>query len=240
MLLNPDTDPHDFEPPASVARMVADARVVIMNGADYDHWMERLIEASDRPDRIVIDVAALLGKRPGDNPHVWYDPTAMPDLAEALTRTLSALDPEGAAQYEQGRNGYLQSLEPLKARIAAIREKFPGAPVTATEPVFGYMAESLGLDMRNGDFQNAIMNQTEPSAHAIAAMEDDLRAQQVKALFYNGQVGDPLTERLLAIAREAGVPVVSVTETLPSGMTYAAWMLGQLDATEKALAGPSS
>jgi zinc/manganese transport system substrate-binding protein len=58
--------------------------------------------------------------------------------------------------------------------------------------------------------------------------------------FYNSQVTDPLTDRLLSIAHKANVPVVGVTETGPAGKTFANWMLSELDATEKALAGPNS
>jgi zinc/manganese transport system substrate-binding protein len=240
LLLNPDTDPHDFEPPASVARAVADAAVVIMNGADYDHWMEKLVEASASEDRTVIDVASLIGVKEGDNPHIWYNPAAVPALVDALAKDLVRIDPEGAAGYESRRAAYLETLAPLTAKIAAIKGRFAGAPVTATEPVFGPMAAALGLDMCNQAFQTAIMNEAEPAATDIAAIEDDLRNRRVKVLFYNEQVTDPLTERLLAAAKEGDVPVVGVTETLPEGSTYASWMIDQLNATEKALASPSS
>ena len=112
--------------------------------------------------------------------------------------------------------------------------------MAASEPVFGLMAEALGLKMLGEDFQHAIMNETEPSARAIAEVEDDLRSGRAKVLFYNSQVVDPLTERLLAVAKEAGVPVVAVTESMPKGKTYIGWMLDQLDATAKALAAPAS
>lgn len=240
VLLNPDTDPHDFEPPASVARAVADAAVVIMNGADYDHWMEKLVEASATPGRTVINVAALIGVKEGDNLHIWYNPAAVPALADALVAALTKVDPEGGAGYEARRAAYLETLVPLTAKIAAIKGRFAGVPVTATEPIFGPMADALGLEMRNQSFQTAIMNEAEPSATDIAAMEDDLKNRRVKVLFYNEQVTDPLTERLLAAAEEGDVPVVGVTETLPPGSTYASWMIDQLNATEKALAGPSS
>ncbi len=78
IIANPNLDPHDYEATPSTARAVADARIVIYNGADYDPWMDKLIAATDRPQRIVINVANLLGRKPGDNPHLWYDPAAMP------------------------------------------------------------------------------------------------------------------------------------------------------------------
>jgi zinc/manganese transport system substrate-binding protein len=238
--ISPDTDPHDFEPAASVARAVADARIVIMNGLDYDHWMEQLLEASSGSDRTVIDVASLLGAKAGDNPHLWYDPRAVPALAEAVTGALSAADPEGASGYESRHKDFVASLAKLNQKVAEIRDRYPGVAVTATEPVFGPMAEALGLTMLNQDFQRAIMNETEPSARAIAAIEDNLRNRRARVLFYNMQVVDPLTERLLAIAGEANVPVVGVRESMPAGKTYAEWMLDQLDRAAKALSAPSS
>jgi zinc/manganese transport system substrate-binding protein len=238
--ISPDADPHDFAPPPSVARAVADARLVIMNGLDYDHWMEALLEASPEGDRVVLDVGALVGAHEGGNPHLWYDPRAVPALAGALTAALSAADPDGAAQYQIRFNDYADSLDELDEKIAAIRERFAGTKVAASEPVFGLMAEALGLEMLGEEFQQAIMNETEPSARAIAEVEDDLRSGRAKVLFYNSQVVDPLTERLLATASDAGVPVVPVTESMPVGKTYVGWMLDQLDATAKALAAPAS
>ena len=88
-----------------------------------------------------------------------------------------------------------------------------GLPVTATEPVFGPMAEALGLTMRNQRFQLAMMNDTEPSARDVAAFESDLKERKVKVLIYNSQVSEKLTERLRDIAKRAKVPVIGVTET---------------------------
>src|SRR5262249_45025309 len=141
------TDPHDFEPTPSVATQVADASVVIFNGADYDPWMPRLIEASTNPSRKAIDVAGLAGHKPGDNPHVCYDPKARPALANALAETFAALDPAGAVGYQQRRDAFLAGIAPVQQRIDALKARLAGTPVTATEPVFGYMAEALGLDM---------------------------------------------------------------------------------------------
>ena len=128
----------------------------------------------------------------------------------------------------------------MNQRIAALRDRYAGTEVVASEPVFGLMAEALGLKVLGEDFQHAIMNETEPSARAIAEIEDDLRSGRAKVLFYNSQVVDPLTERLLAVAEEANVPVVAVTESMPAGKTYVGWMLDQLDAAAKALATPAS
>ena len=114
-------------------------------------------------------------RKPGDNPHLWYDPSTMPAYAKALSAALSQRDPAHQADYDQRLRAFLDALQPLQAKIAGLRGKFSGIPVTATEPVFGYMATALGFQMRNERFQLAVMNDTEPRASDVAAFENDLR-----------------------------------------------------------------
>jgi zinc/manganese transport system substrate-binding protein len=239
ILLNPNVDPHDFEATPTVARQIADARIVIYNGADYDPWVEKLLAASPAADRKVIDVAVLLGRKAGDNPHIWYNPATMPALAGALVAALSGIDPANAARYEERGHAYIGSLAPIGAKIAEIKGRYAGAPVTATEPVFGDMAAALGLKMLDQDFQLAVMNETEPSASETAAIEGHLKNHEVKIFFYNPQVTDPVTGRLLSLAESAKVAIVPVTETEPPDMTFTGWMLDTLTAVEKALAASS-
>jgi zinc/manganese transport system substrate-binding protein len=236
IMSNPDQDPHLFEASPSVARQISEAAIVVYSGADYDPWMAKLLSASRPPDRTVIVVADLVHKKSGDNPHIWYDPPAMPAYAKALAASLSQRDPAHKAHYDQRLQSFLASLQPLEAKIDEIRARFHGTPVTATEPVFGYMATALGFSMRNERFQLAVMNDTEPRASDVAAMETDLRQHRVRVLFYNSQATDAAAQRLLKIAQESRIPVVGVTETEPAGKMYQKWMLDQLDAVERALA----
>jgi zinc/manganese transport system substrate-binding protein len=176
-----------------------------------------------------------MGAAPGGNPHLWYRPATMPALARRLERALAALDPAHAGSYAARLAAFDRSMAPLLARIAALRHAHAGTAVTATEPVFGEMADALGFAMRNRRFQLAIMNGAEPGARDIAGFERDLRTRAVAALIVNRQTGAGLAARMRAIAIEAGVPVVAVTETEPEGMTYQNWMLSQLDHLARAL-----
>lgn len=236
ILSNPDQDPHEFEASPSVARALSNAALVIYNGADYDPWVPKLLAASPSPARHAIVVAELVHKKPGDNPHIWYEPEAATALATRLSELLARMDPDHAAAYRRRLAIFEHSMQPLADRIAEMRRKYAGTPVTATEPVFGYMADALGLEMRNRHFQLAVMNDTEPSAADIASFEADLRSRAVKALIYNRQTSDALTRRMREIARQSGVPVVGVTETEPPGKDYQQWMRSQLNALDRALA----
>ncbi len=240
ILSNPDQDPHLFETSPSVVRRIAAAQIVIYNGADYDPWMERLLKVTPRPGRAAIVAADLVHRKAGDNPHLWYDPPTMPAVANALATALAAADPAHKDGYDRRLKAFLASLEPLDKKIAAIRAKYAGIPVTASEPVFGYMAAALHLTMLNQRFQLAIMNNTEPSASDVAAFERDLKTHKVRVMFYNKQASDRIVQHLVELAHDSSIPVVGVTETCPPGLSYQDWMMGELDQTETALAGLSS
>ena len=192
---------------------------------------------SKAPGRKEIVVSALVGRKAGDNPHLWYDPAYMKAAAKALVADLAAVDPTHKADYEQGEAKFLDSLKPLDDKIATMRKSYAGEPVTASEPVFGYQAGLIGLKVRNEKYALAIMNNAEPTPSEVAAFENDLKGKKVKAMLYNAQASEPAVGRLVQLAKDNGIPVVGVSETEPSGSTYQDWMMGQLNALDKALSG---
>ena len=135
IMSNPDQDPHLFEASPAVARLLSGAAIVVYNGADYDPWMTKLLAASRSPDRKVIVVADLVHRKPGDNPHLWYDPPTMPAYARALAAALSERDPAHKRTMTRGCAYSSPRSQPLEAKIAELRCRFAGIAVTATEPV---------------------------------------------------------------------------------------------------------
>jgi zinc/manganese transport system substrate-binding protein len=235
ILSNPDQDPHLFEASPKTARALQHAAIVVYNGAAYDPWMEKLLAASKGGQRTTIVAAELVDKKSGDNPHLWYAPQTMPAVARKIEAALVTADPTHEADYDRHLSAVIDALKPIDQKVAQLRERYRGTPVTATEPVFGYLSDAIGLDMRNMRFQLAAMNDTEPSASDIAAFERDLRERKVRVLIYNSQATEALTKRMLELAKRSGVPTVSVTETQPAGKTFQQWMLAQLGALEAAL-----
>jgi len=236
ILSNPNQDPHEFTSDAATAKSVADADIVIYNGLGYDGWMDKLGANVVDHNRVIIRVADLIGAKDGDNPHIWYDPRTMPALADKIGDALASLVAMRRDWVRINVANFKKSMKPELDEIAAIKSKYEGTTVTATEPVFGYMSSALGFKMLNYDFQVNIMNDTEPSASQTAAFEKSLNPKTVKLLFYNKQVTDPTTERLKKLAIAADVPIVGVTETQPAdAKNYADWMMSELHAVEKAL-----
>lgn len=239
ILSKPDQDPHLFEASPSVARAISHASFVIYNGIDYDPWMGKLIGAARSSHRQTIVVADLVGAKSGNNPHIWYKPVTMLALAKAISAALVARDPSNKADYARRLARFEDSLKPLQAKIASMRQKYDGMPVTATEPIFGYMFDALGMTVRNRSFQLAIMNNTEPSASDVAAFEDDLKKHRVKLMIYNSQATDPVADRMENLAKAARIPIVGATETEPAGKHYQQWMSSELDAVDRAVSGPA-
>jgi zinc/manganese transport system substrate-binding protein len=235
ILTNPDQDPHLFEASPSVARAVSAARIVVYSGIDYDPWMETLLKATGATGRRAIVVASLAGRKTGDNPHVWYDLATMLAYAKALDQALAADDPAHASDYAAREARFVASIAPIQARIAALRQRLAGTPVTATEPVFGYMFAALGMPVHNLSFQLAVMNNTEPSAADVAAFERDLKRHVVGLMVYNAQASDPIADRMERLAKASHVPIVGASETEPPGKTYQAWMSDELDQVARAL-----
>ena len=186
-----------------------------------------------------MDVEELAGKKSGDNPHLWYDTTAVLALAKRLAHIFSEIDSSHAADYAARYEALGTSLTYVRKKIDCDCAEHEGSAISATEPVFGYMASALGLEVRNQRFQLSVMNDTEPSARDIAAFERDLNEHKVKLLLFNKQAMTLLARRIIETARRANVPVVGITETKPVHMNYQEWMLMQLDELQKALADPS-
>jgi zinc/manganese transport system substrate-binding protein len=237
ILSNPDDDPHLFEASPATAKALSDAKIVIANGVDYDPWVEKLLSAHKATGRKAIVVGALVGRRAGDNPHLWYDPAYMKAAAKALVADLIAVDPAHKADYEQSEAKFVESLKPLDDKIATMRKSYAGQPVAASEPVFGYQAKLIGLDVHNEKYALAVMNNAEPTPSEVAAFENDLKGRRVKAMLYNAQASEPAVAKLVQMAKDNGIPVVGVSETEPANLTYQDWMLGQLNALDHALSG---
>jgi len=240
ILKDPNVDPHEYESNVDDAKAIGSAQIVIKNGLGYDAFIDKLLAASPRPNRIVIDVGQLTGHQEGDNPHVWYQLATMPKVAQKLSQTLSQLDPADAAYF----NGRLQSFDASEKavadQVAAMKAKERGMKVLPTEPVFNYMAEEIGLDVvdKEGDFQRAVENGNDPPALAVATFRQQITSHAIKALIYNSQAVTPMTSQMQDLARQNHVPVVAVSETEPEGVTYQQWMLSQLRVLQQALEQP--
>ena len=146
ILSSPAADPHLYESDVASALAVAQARLVIANGAGYDAFMSQLLGATRNAGRVVVSVQATLrAYGPDVNPHFWYDIPRVPQVAAAIEAALARLDPADARVFAANLAAFDASLRPVEAVIASIRRRYPGAPVAYTEQVPGYLLQAAGL-----------------------------------------------------------------------------------------------
>jgi zinc/manganese transport system substrate-binding protein len=238
LLNDPNADPHAFESSPRDAALVADAKLVIVNGLGYDAFMDKLIAASNRPDRVVINVQQLLGLADDVNPHVWYDPATMPKVAAAATDALARLDPPHASDFATREQAYLAALTPIGDKVAELKARYAGSPIAFTEDVAGYLTDEIGLEVKSPvGFMKSVEEGTDPAPVDVAAERDLLTGKVVQVLLYNSQVTSPTTASIHDLAQQNGIPIVGVAETIPAAFhTYQEWQLAQLADLEHALA----
>ncbi|MHB1539420.1 MAG: metal ABC transporter solute-binding protein, Zn/Mn family [Solirubrobacteraceae bacterium] len=241
IMSNPNTDPHSFEASPSVAATVSAAGLVVQNGAGYDAFMNKIESAggaASQSSRKVIDVQKLLGLPDYiANPHLWYAPRTMPAVAHALAADLSRLQPAHAVYFHRNERAFDSSLQPWRAALARFAASHPHTRVATTEPVGDYMLQAAGVeDLTPASLQADVMNGVDPAPQAVTLQQQLLSRHRVAAFLYNQQVTDPLTASFLQTAKQAGIPVVGLYETMPAGYDYQRWMLAELRALERAVA----
>jgi zinc/manganese transport system substrate-binding protein len=236
---NPNTDPHTFEASPSVAKTVGAARLVVQNGVGYDTFMNKIEAAQPSSSRKLIDVQTLLGLPDSTpNPHLWYMPRTMPAVAIALVKDLSALEPAHAAYFAANAKRFDASLQPWYQALKQFAARYPRTPVATTEPVGDYMLKAAGtINMTPFGLQADIMNGVDPAPQDVSLQKGLFSERRVKVFLYNQQVTDSLTESFRAQAKQDGIPVVGVYETMPApGYDYQSWMLAEVKALERAVA----
>jgi zinc/manganese transport system substrate-binding protein len=240
IIVNPDTDPHAYEATPSDARLIAGARYVIVNGAGYDPWAPKLIGANPVPGRVVLTVGDFVGKKEGDNPHLWYSPVYVQRVVEKVNADLDAIDPRDAAYFDQQKAQYLAvGLKNYVGTLATIKQKYHGTPVGATESIFVYVADATSLNLVTPpEYMKAISEGTDPSAADKAAIERQISSRSIKVFVFNSQNSTKDVLALVDKARAQKIPVVALTETLaPAGATFQDWQTKQLQDLFVALGG---
>lgn len=236
VLASSSMDPHDYEPAPADAASFSGAQLIVVNGADYDHWATDLA-ATAAPAAPVVSAAAVTGTEDGENPHLWYSPSAVTAVADAVTAELSRIDPAAADYFAERRTAFTTAIQPYSNLIADIKAGAAGKSYAATESIFDYQAQALGLVNKTPEgYQRAAAAEAEPSPADLDAFRNALASKGIDVLIYNTQTQGSIPEQIRAVAEQSGVPVVEVTETVPPGeQSFVAWQDGQLAALAEAL-----
>jgi zinc/manganese transport system substrate-binding protein len=242
-------DPHSYEASARDQLAVNDADVVVANGGGYDSFIDTLAEAAGNSNVVYAylpeegneeDHATEEGDHDHDhahgNEHVWYDFHVVEDFAGRLAVQLKTLDPDNAAQYTANLEDFLVGIESLEESAAAIASSVSDAKVISSEPVADYLLAELGLtNITPESFSQAIEEELDVSPADLLEIQNLISTNSVDLFVVNIQTGSVQIDALVGLAETNGVAVIQVSELLPEGLGYLAWMEQNISAIEAGL-----
>jgi zinc/manganese transport system substrate-binding protein len=238
IIVNPETDPHSYEPTAQDARTIAGAEMAIVNGIGYDNWMTKDLGASPVSGRVVLDVGDLLGLKEGDNAHQWYSPSHVYEVIDAIVADYDKLDPSASAYFAQQRTALeTQGFARYNQLRQEIRSKYKGVPVGYSESIFQPLGEDLGLKLLTPQgFAEAIAEGTDVTAQDKQTVDRQAQNREIKVWVYNSQNVTPDVQRITSIVKAQHIPIATVTETLsPASDSFQQWQVAELEGLAAAL-----
>jgi zinc/manganese transport system substrate-binding protein len=238
IIVNPNTDPHSYEPKASDGVALARSQMAIVNGIGYDAWASKLIAANPSSSRKVLNVGDLLGLVEGDNPHQWYSPSSVQRVINQIVADYKQLDPKDSAYFDRQRTTFeTQGLAEYNSTIATIRARYAGVPVGYSESIFQPLGQALGLKLMTPySFAKAIAEGTDVSAADKQTVDAEAQNRLIKVWVYNSQNATPDVQRVNQLARAAHIPIMTITETLsPASATFEQWQVAELQNLRQAL-----
>lgn len=238
IIVNPNTDPHSYEPTAADGVTLAKSQMAIVSGLGYDAWASKLVAANPSSSRKVVDVGGLLGLVEGDNPHQWYSPASVGRVIDRIVADYKQLDPKDSAYFDQHRNRFeTHGLAEYNTTIATIRARYGGVPVGYSESIFQPLGAALGLKLLTpSSFAKAIAEGTDVAAGDKQTVDSEAQHRLIKVWVYNSQNATPDVQRVNQLARTAGIPITTITETLsPASATFEQWQVAQLRNLQQAL-----
>ena len=211
-ILQPNTDPHDYEPRPSDVEAVAKASLVFENGDNLDAWMGKVIDDAGGSPTVVDLGAGVPVKLPGEasgpeasrfDPHWWHDPANAEEAVRRIAGALSAARPTAKATYEANAAAYLARLRALDAGITACFARVPRdqRKLVTDHDAFNYFAKRYGITVIGAVIPSQT-TQAEPSARALADLTTLIEREGVKAIFPESSLSPKLAQ---AVARETGV-----------------------------------
>lgn len=230
---SPSIDAESYEPDVKTAKMVAKADVVVENGLGYDSWMDRVVAANDDAQTKKLTIGTLMGKKTGDNPHLWTDPTTMVKVTRHLVTQFSKLEPQHAAEFKRRGAAYERQLAVLPKLAQQLAKRSRHQRVAVSEPVFDLALEAMGYRISDGHFAQAIEEDSDPTPADVTELQNQIKHHRIAFFVENTQNTSKNVTAMVNLAKRYNIPIVKVTETMPVHQSYRTWMLKQYQQVQR-------
>lgn len=242
---DPLQDPHSYEATARDQLAVNDAELIVLNGGGYDEFLSTLASSANEAKFLVyaVEPEESTGEETTEhhhdheNEHVWYDFVSVAEFADKFLSAMGEIRPEAFDDLNKNYDFFISELDNLTIRMEALRDHSLGLGVIATEGVGNLLLEHAGfVDQTPEALADAIEEETEVPPAALAEAESLIENGLVSLLVTNEQVSDQVSDRLTGLAEENSIPVVQLSELIPSeDMDYLDWMNQVIDQLQEAV-----
>jgi zinc/manganese transport system substrate-binding protein len=236
-----DGDAHVYQPKSADLRALNGAALLVENGMGLEGWMRRLTEAAGFKGARAIASTGVTPRQMhgGADPHAWQDPRNGVKYARNIQAGLTAAAPERARQFATYADAYVSEIEQTDRWIA---EQFASIPpnrrrIVTTHDAFGYYGVRYEIEFLAAQ---GIATDAEPSAKSIAALIDQIKRDNVRAVFIENMTDDRLAKMLTRETRAViGGTVYSDALSTPNGPagTYLAMLRHNTSLFAKAMRG---
>jgi ABC-type Zn uptake system ZnuABC Zn-binding protein ZnuA len=210
-LLPAGADPHSYQPTPRDVTKIVQSKLLIINGAEYEHFLEPLLENAEGEREVVEASAGLsprtdVGNEHGVDPHLWLDPNNVVTYVENIREALTHFDPDGAALYQSNADVYVAQLKDLDVWIKEqVSQIAPEKRLLVTNhEALGYFADRYGFTVI-GAIVPGVSSDASASAQQMAALIEQIKASAAPAIFLDEVENPALAQQ---IADETGVKVV--------------------------------
>lgn len=216
VLSSTDVNAHDFEPKTDDIGKLQQAQVVVSNGAGYDTWATKNLSKT----MVSVSAAQMVGAVEGDNPHLWFSSDARNAMAKELADTYSRIMPAQKKYFNNKLTAWNRREKKIEKDMKAFSDSHKNVSYAATEPVAYYLLSDMGFtdNTPEGYLQSSSTN-SEPTPTDLQEFQELLEKHKVEVLINDAQSTSDATNTLTGIAYKSDVPVLDVSEQMPSDYT---------------------
>lgn len=243
-IVSSGVEPHDFEPTARDIAGIESSDFVVVNGAGFEPWFEKIrgdLDAKKINYTVLSEGIALLEGEGHDDeevydPHIWLSPVVAQDMVRKITKGLIKSDPQSEAYYRENEKkllGYLNLLnEDFKEGLASCKKR----DFVTSHSAFAYIAKQYNL---NQVAISGISPEEEPSAQKLAEISDFVKKNDIEYIFFETLVNPRLSN---TIANETGAQTLVLDpleglsdDDISAGKNYFTVMRNNLNNLQTAL-----
>ncbi len=241
-ILEPTSDPHEYEPQPSDAEALAEADLVLGSGGEVDFWLAQLVEGSgsDAPVVELVDAARTIPEAEGEevDPHWWQDPTNASLAIDAIRDQLTEIDPGGREVYANNAAAYAAELRRLDSQVSRCMSRVPASQrkLVTSHDALGPYAARYDIEIIGAAIP-ALTTQAQASAGETAELIELIRETDVRTIFPEAGVSAEL-ETAIADGSGAAVGDELWADALgPAGSDGATYLEAMASNTEKLVEG---